>query len=731
MLKSLLCAKKAFSAVVAASVLICTVPAAPAYAEGTETETGIGITCDVDGKTKVTNIGDDTNGLITISFDKEMDESTLTKDNIVLSKEEADNNYSTVANYEIAVVDSKTVTIDKMYLSNLFMDNSDQRGGTELAEQNFKITVNGVRASGAETAESEKVFSFSTAEIVAPVPYVQGKAIRDVSVGLDVKTRYGFADNTVTAGNGTDRSTGTCVWVNDGNDDASNTEKDDWVAVYDLGSEYEICGAALRNFAGYDDYREIVVGGSRDANLDKSTDQGFEQYFKTNANFGDNSNRNKVFNAFFAQGTKTARYIYLVHPRKNKNTTRFSEIYVFAYVDGPKNFVRATAPDNGATGVTNIGLNESGYVEINFSEEMNTATLNKDSIVLTNGAGTVIDYTPSVNDGTVYKIDKKYLSSLSKTNSGNKVGTALKGDTFTITLNTKAKAASGRTQENYSFSLTTAEMVAPVSYIEGKKIIDVASRLPIEARYGYAESNTEFGGTDGNVGTAVTPKDETSVVANGSASDKWTFRCDLGKEYDIAGIMVQNFNGYNFRMVVLGGSSKADIDKYNDATEYVRTGDFSANTEYKGNSVYSFFDKSENKAARYIYGGHAKTNVTSIYLSEMKVFAYVDASEDPYAFNLVGNNTTKRISAEVNREKYPTGVIVVALYKDGELIDIKFTADKEKTGYIYVAGDNAKKGEWTTFPWSDGHYEAKAYLWNSIEGMQPLSDAETLMRSGD
>ena len=722
MVKSLLYAKRAFVTVVAAAMLACSVSWSAVYAE----DLAVNIACDADGKTGVTNIGDDTNGLITISFDKEMDASTLTKDNIVLSRSD-----NSAVNYQITVEDSKTVTIDKMYLSNLSMDNSNIAPGTELAAQDFKIAVKNVKANGSDSAEPEKVFSFSTAEIVAPVPYVQGKAIRDVSVGLDVKTRYGFADNSVTAGNGTDRSIGTCVWVNDGNDDASNTEKDDWVVAYDLGSEYEICGAAIRNFAGYGDYREIAVGGSNDANLDKSTDAGFEQYFKTNANFGDNRNRNRVFNAFFTQGQKSARYIYLIHPRNNTNTTRFSEFYVFAYVDGPMNFVQSTTPVDGTTGVTNIGLNESGYVEINFSEEMNTATLNKDSIVLTNGAGTVIDYTPSVNNGTVYKIDKKYLSSLNSSNTGSNVGTALKGDTFTITLNTKAKAASGRTQENYSFSLTTADMVAPVSYVEGKKIIDVASRLPIEARYGYAESNSEFGGTDGNVGTAVTPKDESNVTLNGEPSDKWTFRCDLGKNYDIAGIMVQNFNGHNFRMVVLGGSSNADVDKYNETTEYVRTGDFSADTVYKGNSVYSFFDKSENKKARYIYGGHKKTNQLSVYLSEMKVFAYVDGEEDPYAFNLVGNNTTKRISAEVNREKYPNAVVVVALYKDGQLVDVKLTASKEKTDYIYVAGDNAIGEEWTAFPWSDGHYEAKAYLWDSINGMQPLSNAETLMRGGN
>ena len=121
------------------------------------------INCDADGKTGVTNIGDDTNGLITISFNKEMDESTLTKDNIVLSRLD-----DSAVDYEITVEDSKTVTIDKMYLSNLSMDNSNIAPGTELAAQNFKIAVKNVKANGSDSAEPEKEFAFSTAEIVAP-----------------------------------------------------------------------------------------------------------------------------------------------------------------------------------------------------------------------------------------------------------------------------------------------------------------------------------------------------------------------------------------------------------------------------------------------------------------------------------------------------------------------------------------------------------------------------------
>ena len=390
------------------------------------------INCDADGKTGVTNIGDDTNGLITISFNKEMDESTLTKDNIVLLRSD-----DSAVDYEITVEDSKTVTIDKMYLSNLSMDNSNIAPGTELAAQNFKIAVKNVKANGSDSAEPEKEFAFSTAEIVAPVPYVKGKLIRDVSAGVDIEARYGFADSSVSAGNGTDRNVGTCIWVKDGADDASNAEKNDWVAKYDLGSEYEICGAALRNFAGYGDYREIVVGGSCDANLDKSTDQGFEQYFKTNANFGDNSNRNKVFNAFFAQGTKTARYIYLVHSRGNTNTTRFSELYVFAYVG---DYVSETIPVNDASDVSNIGENAVENIEITFSEDMDETTLNPTNITIEDESGLAVPYSEYTASAQKYMVPVSVLE---------------KNKQYTVRLSQDVKKLTGEFGKGFSFSFST------------------------------------------------------------------------------------------------------------------------------------------------------------------------------------------------------------------------------------------------------------------------------------
>ena len=222
MLKSLFYAKRAFSAFIAASVLVCIFSVTPAYAE--DAQTAVGIICDVDGKTGVTNIGDNTDGLITISFDKEMDTTTLKKDNIVLTKDDG-----TAVNYEINVVDNKTVTIDKSCLSNLSADNSADALGTELAAQKFKITVNGVSASGSSTVEPETSFSFSTDAIVAPVPYVSGKVIRDVSVGLIAQARYGFKNENVKNSSGTDRNTDTFIWAND---NVSSNELNDWTVKY-------------------------------------------------------------------------------------------------------------------------------------------------------------------------------------------------------------------------------------------------------------------------------------------------------------------------------------------------------------------------------------------------------------------------------------------------------------------------------------------------------------------
>ena len=796
------------------------------------------INCDADGKTGVTNIGDDTNGLITISFDKEMDASTLTKDNIVLSRSD-----NSAVNYQITVEDSKTVTIDKMYLSNLSMDNSNIAPGTELAAQDFKIAVKNVKAKGSGSAEPEKEFAFSTAEIVAPVPYVKGKLIRDVSAGVDIEARYGFADSSVSAGNGTDRNVGTCIWVKDGADDASNAEKNDWVAKYDLGSEYEICGAALRNFAGYGDYREIVVGGSCDANLDKSTDQGFEQYFKTNANFGDNSNRNKVFNSFFAQGTKTARYIYLVHPRGGTNTTRFSELYVFAYVgdyvsetipvndasdvsnigenavenieitfsedmdettlnptnitiedesglavpyseytasaqkymvpvsvleknkqytvrlsqdvkkltgefgkgfsfsfstgyikktemsvenlirtivpsDGElgfigeggieitftenicgaflndrtvklmrsddngnsytavtssnviyndaekrytipaenlvsnkkykleisgiltdtgvygtgskivlfetglvpgakENFIASTSPEDKASGVTNIGANETGYIEIIFNHDMDIATMTPNNIVLKNAAGDAVPYKASEVGKRKYTIDKKYLSNLPVIQN-NTSGMILSGGHFDIEIK-NVKSSDGIGQEDFVFGFDTADMVAPVSYVYGRKIIDVSEGLPITTV--YSSEQQSLSGTDRNENSYITAPD--STTPNSDVTYEYTFKLPLGKKYDIAGVALKNRSKYSFRGITIGASkSGAELEKVSgeDYSEYMYVNN---NYNADGRNIYNAFFEAGEKSTDCIYGGHLHTSTNNAVFSEIYVYAYV------------------------------------------------------------------------------------------------------------
>ena len=798
------------------------------------------ISCDADGKTEVTNIGEDANGLITVSFNKDMDLSTLIKDNIVLSNED-----DSAVDYEINVVDSKTVTIDKMYLSNLKADNSAEAWGTVLASQNFKITVSGVKASGSETAEPAKTFSFSTAEIVAPVPYVKGKLIRNVSAGLNIEARYGFADATVTAGNGTDGNKGTCIWVNDGNDDSSNTEKNDLVARYDLGNEYDICGVALRNFAGYADYRNISVGGSNNSDLDKITDDasGFEKYFETNANFGDNVNRDRVFNAFFTQGQKSAKYIYLAHNRGNVNTTRFSEIYVFAYVgdyvsetvpadnatnisnigentvenieinfsedmdevtlnptnitieddegneveyieysastqkytvplsvleknrrytvkigcdvkklsgesgkevsfsfstgyikksetdienmifstvpsdntvdftdesgmeitftdgiysdflndntvklmrsddngstyapvscsdaqyDGSnkkyiipvenlvsyrkykleisgllsekdvygtgtktvlfetgmipgtkENFISSTYPSDGARGVTNIGANESGYIEIIFNHDMDVSTLNPDNIILKNADGNAVTYEASVVNKRKYTIDKKYLSNmpLSQTNTS---GIVSAGSHFSIEIK-NVKSVDGIGQEDFSFGFDTAEIVAPVSYVYGRKIVDISEGLPITTV--YPSVLTSSAATDRNDSTFITAQDSTTEKSD--ITYEYTFKLPLGKKYDIAGVALKNYSKYSFRGITVGASkSGRELEKVSgeDYSEYMYVNN---NYNTDGANIYNaFFEKGEN-STDCIYGGHLHTSTNNAMFSEIYVFAFV------------------------------------------------------------------------------------------------------------
>lgn len=630
MLKSLFYAKRAFSAFIAASVLVCIFSVTPAYAE--DARTAVGIMCDVDGKTGVTNIGDNTDGLITISFDREMDTTTLKKNNIVLTKDDG-----TAVNYDINVVDNKTVTIDKSCLSNLSADNSADALGTELAAQKFKITVKGVSASGSSTVEPETGFSFSTDEIVAPVPYVSGKVIRDVSVGLIAQARYGFKNENVKNSSGTDRNTDTFIWAND---NVSSNGLNDWTVKYNLGKEYDICGIVLRNYNGGDPYRQIEVGGSESDTLEKITDSGYERYLTTNGNFTDAGNRNKVFNAFFNPGEKkAARYIYIAHPRIRSDGlpadrhTIFSEIYVFAYEDS-KSCVAWTSPKNGEKNVTNIGIHSNGYIEIGFKEKMNTATLNDDSIILRDSLGNKIKYEPTVNDGKIYKIDKKYLSKLYLDNSNQAQGTKIGEEDYTVTVTTNVRSENAENDNinntAYSFSFKTAEIVAPVDYVDGKAIKDVLEGVEAVTKYGLSEGALAIGGTDRNKGTCIRVKNSSSTE-----KDNLIAKYDLKNNYDLAGVAIRNFSGYApFREIAVGGSLNPDVDKTTNSefNQYIKTHSlFSQNDDR--DRIFNIFFNQGQKIARYIYVAHPRSDASETIYSEIYVFAYVDY--DINSFGLV------------------------------------------------------------------------------------------------
>ena len=864
------------------------------------------VICDADGKIGVTNIGENTDGLITISFDKEMDLSTLVKDNIVLSKEDG-----TAVDYEIVVVDQKTVTIDKMYLSNLKADNSAEAWGTELASQNFKITVSGVKASGSETAEPEKTFSFSTAEIVAPVPYVKGKLIRNVSAGLNIEARYGFADDSVTTENGTDGNKGTCIWVNDGNDDSSNAEKNDWVARYDLGSEYDICGVALRNFAGYADYRNITVGGSNNSDFDKITDDAsFDKFFETNANFGDNANRDRVFNAFFNQEEKSVRYIYIAHNRNNVNTTRFSEIYVFAYVGdyvsetvpadnatnvsnigentvenieinfsedmdestlnptnitieddegneveyteysastqkytvplsvleknrrytvriscdvkkqsgesgrevsfsfstgyikksetdienmifstvpsdstvdftdesgieitfrddiysdflndntvklmrsddngssytavscsdtqydsetktytiplgnlvsnrkykleifglltehdvygtgiktvlfetgmipgAKENFIASTNPADNASGITNIGANESGYIEILFNHDMDILTLNSDNIILKNADGNAVTYEASVVNKRKYTIDKKYLSNMPVTQT-NTSGIVPNGSHFDIEIK-NVKSVDGIGQEDFTFGFDTAEMVAPVSYVYGRKIVDISEGLPITTVYPSAQ--TSSAATDRNDSTVITAQD--STTANSDITYEYTFKLPLGKKYDIAGVALKNHSKYSFRGITIGASkSGGELEKVSgsDYSEYMY---ISNNYNTDGTNIYNAFFEAGEKSTDCIYGGHLHTSTNNAMFSEIYVFAFVPETVEYTApsYGATGVSNIGDSAIDDMKIKFYDTMKEDTVTSENIIISPELTGLPDKNYYTYDANSN-------------------------------------------
>lgn len=585
-MEKILLRKRCIAAFAAITMAVGLMPNVTMAAETAE------ISCSVDGAKNVTNVGE--SGYITIDFSTDMNISTLNSGNITIK-----NGEGTEIKYT-ADVTARQYKIDKKYFSNI----KDNGVATTLTGDTFTISVANTKTAD-ETEQETKTFSFTTGTVL-PVSYKEDCVIENVALGKTVK-----ALGTVP------ESGDKAEYVTDGkqnNDWNVYREKvsaaGDAAFQIDLGRKYDIAGVAVAGGVGtsFDPNvnsalwlsRYHLVGGSNQADITKMSEVA-TTYIKSGNTW---MTYDQVRAKFFDGKTEQIRYIY--GGTEQSPYSLYREIYVWAYVQ-PENLIESTYPENGETGVTNIGAGNNTLVTIDFSEDMNTTTLNSKSIVITNSAGDVIDYTPYSAETRKYSIDKKYFSSV----KDNGAVTNLDGDTFTVTVN-GAVAQNGTVQKKYSFSFTTGT-VLPVSYKEG-----------------YIIENVALGKTVSELGKSKVSGDMAEYVTDSRQFDEWkvfrenvergnaAFSVDLGKKYNIAGVAIagSNKDWYDQDQIV-GGGNEPNKTAMRDVTEYIGT---NANRIAWNQVKAKFFDYGATDAVRYIYAG---SSGTCLACRELYAWAYI------------------------------------------------------------------------------------------------------------
>lgn len=650
------------------------------------------------GATGVTNIGAGNNSLVTIDFDRDMDTTTLNPKNIVIKNSAGD-----VINYTPYSTDTRRISIDKKYFSSI----KDNSAVTTLDGDTFTVTVSGVRSKDGMFQESYS-FSFTTGTVL-PVSYKEGYIIENVALGKPVTEL------------GTSKVDGDkAEYVIDGR------QINEWKVLREnvtagnagfsvnLGRKYSIAGVAIAgvNNGWYDRYQ--IVGGSNAA--DKKLMSETNAYIVSTIHTID---WNQVKAKFFDYGkTEAVQYIYA-----GSSTTCVGcrELYVWAYIQA-ENMVASTTPESGAKDITNIGDNATSEISVKFSKAMDESTLTSANIIVKNGSGEIVKYSPKRVSETEYVLDTKVLANVCDKKVPSK-------ETFTIVVGSGVTSADGKAQLPYEYKLTTDYIVAPVSSVEGKKIVNVAKGKIPEGN--YSALGEHLGLTDGN---AKSYDRYNYKNRDNQTGDGYCFKIDLDGWYDIAGIVVQGSTGRANNWDNRFSKYLASADSLDTMTGAELIAEVDTHGIISGQTAGKFYEYENSPRYRYVYGGPAKGYYESdvLLVGEVYAFAYVDKDEDANTirlreydiddFDIKVSGSTFSAVCKADRAVNGTEKLITALYKDGKLVE---TATAQNINGSFATQSISVPSDWTTFPAKDEHYEIKTFMWNGTDGMKPLLKSKT------
>ncbi len=347
-----------------------------AYAETAQ------ITCNVDGKSGVTNVGENAAPLVTVDFGEAVDETTLNSSTVKIFRGDEQIDYTPYS------VSSESYAIDLKNFSSLKKNNANPQNYDPSFSENCRIELSGVKLADGTDAEN-KSFEFSTS-LVLPVSYIEGYSIKNVALDRDVTE----------LGNGAAAPGDKPEYATDGRQFnewkvlRENVTAGNAAIKIDLEKSYKIAGVAIAgvNTGWYDRYQ--FIGGSDNGDITSGADM--TNLVKGTINL---CNWNQIVSAFFDYDDALRfRYIYA---GSNTSCLACRELYVWAYIPY---LVDSTVPKNGAQNVANVGSGAITDVEINFFDEMNESTLVPENIVITDSDGKVLSYDQYIADAFSYKI---------------------------------------------------------------------------------------------------------------------------------------------------------------------------------------------------------------------------------------------------------------------------------------------------------------------------------------
>lgn len=346
------------------------------YAEPVE------ITCNVDGQSGVSNVGENATPLVTVNFGEAVDETTLDSSTVKIYKGDE------LIDYTPYSVTSESYAIDLKNFSSLKKNNANPQSYDPTVAEDCRIELSGVKLADGTDAE-DKSFEFSTS-LVLPVSYIEGYMIDNVALKREVTE----------LGKGVAASGDKAEYVTDGRQFnewkvlRENVNAGDAAFKIDLEKSYKIAGVAIAGVNGgwYDRYQ--FIGGSD--NGDKQSGADITKLVTGTIN---TAKWNEIVSAFFDYDEASRfRYMYA-----GSNTTCLGcrEFYAWVYIPY---LVDSTIPEKGAQNVANVGSDAITDVEINFFDEMDESTLTPENIIITDSDGNELSYDQYTADAFSYKI---------------------------------------------------------------------------------------------------------------------------------------------------------------------------------------------------------------------------------------------------------------------------------------------------------------------------------------